>query len=228
MLNDGLVEAKQTPVTFIPSSEICPKLDGFQNMESAFKNNNSLQKGGFCAAWSMFFTELALANPEMTGKQIVSFVLNKENIKSESGGKYLKKIIEGYSNRISDKLEKYYSIVFKDTMSSDAIIERANDPIIKEKLAQILSIEFDMMLNQETISTKITERKNVLQNIKTAPEEKKRLQDELEIMILLKSLDYKKSQIEKTERRIRKMFNKKGGKKLPRNRTKRILNKKLF
>ena len=54
-----LLGNKHPPVTLVRSSEVCPSKNGFQGFEqdsSLFKH--AYEGGGYCAAWSMFFTEL--------------------------------------------------------------------------------------------------------------------------------------------------------------------------
>jgi hypothetical protein len=92
--------------TFLSASDICPDIKGLQSLEEQFPNRTN---EGFCAAWSMFFTEMVLSNPKYTSSEIHAMIINMG--RKHDQGEFLRKMIEGYAIHVNDKLEKYYSII---------------------------------------------------------------------------------------------------------------------
>lgn len=157
---NGLLRANQMrEVTVYESEKVCPQRYGFQIIEELVPNKNETI-GGYCAAWSMFFTELALANPSLSSREIVDIVYAK--VGGLNGGKYLKAVIEGYSNHVSDKLEKYYSMVFGEKMTTVEIQRRHDAATNEEKQAiyaefrTIVQIEMKLMFEGKTSAEQIS------------------------------------------------------------------------
>jgi hypothetical protein len=73
-----IVFKKQRDVRFINSSEVCPRIDGLQTLEawSNLTNIADLEPGGYCTAWSLFFTELCLKNPEVPSSELMNYIFN--------------------------------------------------------------------------------------------------------------------------------------------------------
>jgi hypothetical protein len=87
-----------------------------------------IQGHGYCAAWSLFFAELALKNPNCSSNELINIIYDKLNKLSESDrNTYLRKIIVGYVSLIHDKVEKYFSIVFGKHINIDTIIRIYNE-----------------------------------------------------------------------------------------------------
>lgn len=145
-------------VELIESSNVCPYDKGLQTLEAAIPDKQATI-GGYCVAWSMFFTELALANPTLSSREILEIVYNKAG--GILGGQYLKDVIEGYSNHISNKLDKYYSILFNKAMTT-VEIQCRNDNATPEELRKIdaefhyiRDLEIELLLGNIPIKQKI-------------------------------------------------------------------------
>ena len=155
MINANLHEAK-----LVETHEVCPHIRGLQSIEGAV-TNKKYKIGGYCAAWSMFFTELALANPVLSSNEILEVVYEKAG--GLRGGQYLKDVIEGYADHISAKIDKYYSILFNQIMTtteiqcrSDAATKTERDDMYEE-FTTIVNIEVDLFINNMSITKKIEE-----------------------------------------------------------------------
>ena len=109
MLNSNLIKIKKKPVTLISSDVVCPYIYGLQGLESASKQVKYLIQGkGYCAAWSMFFTELVLKNPTVPTNELLNIIISKFDKNIEKQSNYLRQIIVGYVNLIHNKIEKYF------------------------------------------------------------------------------------------------------------------------
>jgi len=99
-INEKLKLIKKPEVKFIESSEVCPYIDGLQNLES-WSNLTKLavEPLGYCAAWSMFFTELCLKNPEIPSSTLMNYIFEilRDNMSYAEKMDYLKRVIRGYS-----------------------------------------------------------------------------------------------------------------------------------
>lgn len=127
MLNSNLIKIKKKPVTLISSDVVCPYIYGLQGLEASSKQvKYPLQGKGYCAAWSMFFTELVLKNPTVPTNELLNIIINKFDKNIEKQRNYLRQIIVGYVNLIHNKIEKYFQFITgtKDTL--DNIIEMMN------------------------------------------------------------------------------------------------------
>ena len=107
-------------VTLIPAEAVCPVVEGgLQALEqtSMIPKNAILEPKGYCASWSMFFTELCLKNPELSSRQIHDAIMEKTEL-YEAKNDYLRNVIRGYTCFINNKIAKYFSLVFGESMSS--------------------------------------------------------------------------------------------------------------
>jgi hypothetical protein len=110
-----------TEIKFESASKVCPR-EGLQAIESSIKNtildNGESESKGYCMAWSMFFTELCLRNPSIPSKVLLESVFKslKHRIDYRYGltldRMYLKQLIRGYVLHISEKIDKYFTILF--------------------------------------------------------------------------------------------------------------------
>ena len=77
-INIRLRILKKTEVKLIESSEVCPYMEGLQNLESMseFIILANVEPPGYCAAWSMFFTELCLKNPDIPSSTLMNYIFN--------------------------------------------------------------------------------------------------------------------------------------------------------
>lgn len=124
ILNKLLEKDGKQPVELIKATDVCPMLEGLQNIEAEFIRLKDIQEGGYCAAWSMFFTELALKNPTIPSNQLLTIVYDKlEDMPRSSASKYLRDVIRGYVNLIYEKIDKYLSLILGENRSLNKIIE---------------------------------------------------------------------------------------------------------
>lgn len=120
----------------------CPKL-GLQLIEEALNATEPKEEqegGGYCAVWSLFFTELVLANPYITQLELTRTLFDSEVYNEESVikvGRRLRNMIRGYIYLIYEVLENYFSFLFEgksanlifkqdiigNTSTSEAIIQ---------------------------------------------------------------------------------------------------------
>lgn len=114
-------------------TDICPNIYGLQHKETnalfAFKHKK--EGGGYCAAWSMFFTEMVLKNPELTSRQVYDNIMEKTN-KHMFKGTYLLNMIRGYIHHISNKLDKYYTHLFGTKINVTELVDKFKDNLKDE------------------------------------------------------------------------------------------------
>ena len=195
-LNMHLKEANIHEVELVESFKVCPHIRGFQSLEGAIPNKKETV-GGYCTAWSMFFTELALANPALSSKEIVEIVYKKGG--KLLGGQYMKDIIEGYSNHISDKLDKYYSILFNKPMTNVDFQCRWNNATAEEKekinteFKYIRNLEMEIIAGTQTIPEKIAFIKEQMTKFKHNQRRFEDLSKKLDILEKMEKLEGFKS-----------------------------------
>lgn len=153
ILNNILKKDKKPSVTLLSSNVVCPSRFGLQNLEAMSKSKKlRLEGGGYCAAWSMFFTEVALKNPTIPSNELLNIIFNKLDTigNKEKQSDYLRKIIIGYINLINDKIEKYFSFITGTKMSLENITEilkkEKRVSLLKEYIT-ILDIEIQLLNN---------------------------------------------------------------------------------
>ena len=154
------------PVELIESSRVCPYLKGFQYEEddSSILKIIELETEGYCAAWSMFFTELCLKNPQMTSSQIITKVFSTawSSVFSEerfnmSIEDYFRYVIRGYVTFINEKISTYFSFLLDKKIYIADITKMS--PIeqtkLRDKLKIIISIEMELTFNPNALDDKI-------------------------------------------------------------------------
>uniref|UniRef100_A0A6C0HJT2 Uncharacterized protein n=1 Tax=viral metagenome TaxID=1070528 RepID=A0A6C0HJT2_9ZZZZ len=189
-----LKEANIHEVELVESFKVCPHIRGFQSLEGRIPDKQETI-GGYCTAWSMFFTELALANPALSSKEIVEIVFKKGG--ELLGGQYMKDIIEGYSNHISDKLDKYYSILFNQPMTTVDIQCRWDNATPEEKnkiiteFYFIRNLEMAIIVGKRTIPQKIAYLKDQMKKSynKQHPDQLKVISKKLDILEKMEQLE---------------------------------------
>ena len=137
--NKTLKEGKEKipKITLIKADDVCPGFLGPQSLEqlSMIPKNVLIEPRGYCEAWSMFFTELCLKNPEMSSREIYQAVMEKPEL-YENKNDYLRNVIRGYTAHISNKIEKHFSRVFDEPITSAKV-----HSIVQERNAGILTME---------------------------------------------------------------------------------------
>jgi hypothetical protein len=139
---------RKPEVKFIESSDVCPYIDGLQNLEGwSDLTKLAVEPGGYCSAWSMFFTELCLKNPEVPSSTLMNYIfdtLQKMPIIKKKD--YLRNVIRGYSVFINEKIYKYFSIFFKSGLTIEKIksLPRSELFNFRKILQQLINIEMKM------------------------------------------------------------------------------------
>lgn len=123
-------------ITLISAYSMCPEMDGFQVLETRstlpLPVNILFETGGYCSAWSMFFTELCLKNPEIPSREIYRFVLKNPAITGNKSD-YFKRVIHGYTYYINNKIVKHFSDIFEEKLTTTKIIKRIKNFKNKEE-----------------------------------------------------------------------------------------------
>ena len=153
-------DGAEPPIDLVESDKVCPYF-GFQYQEERSDYIKIFDKegGGYCVAWSMFFTELCLRNPHMTSNQIISYIFN-QNIKYKEIGNYFRKIIRGYVLFINEKIINYFSFLSDEPLSIEIIKKNINEKNGKNgefsfKMRIIINLEMESFFNPTYIENRI-------------------------------------------------------------------------
>ena len=147
ILNRELKANDLETTNYVEASQVCPYLKGFQTLEGqSTLPKNKIEPRGYCAAWSLFFMELNLKNPELMSTEILDNIYNYLSTKA-SGPDYLKKVIRGYAGYIVEHVNKYLAIFFKPTYNVSQILQKnsAHKEFIINKVFSVL-IELEIMI----------------------------------------------------------------------------------
>jgi len=158
ILNGILKKDKKQPVTLVSSTDVCPVIIGLQAIEGMATNKKlRLEGGGYCAAWSMFFTELALKNPTIPSNELLNIVYDKlKNVDKDNKSEtplapdYLRKVIIGYINLINQKIQKYFSFILGENITLEKLTELIKKGGHREFLSSfntIINIEMELLNN---------------------------------------------------------------------------------
>jgi hypothetical protein len=151
ILNLGLKRENLPEVKYIEASQVCPYIRGLQTLETNSKLKKKKEEPmGYCAAWSMFFTELCFKNPELSSNQVLDNIYNYLTTKPYAED-YLKKVIRGYSGFLVEKVNKYLEIFFKPKITVVDIISYHRDP---SKIYKIIKLN-DVMKILVELESKI-------------------------------------------------------------------------
>ena len=161
--NESLKKSnKLERVKLISAHSICPESDGFQTLESRstlpLPVNVLFETGGYCSAWSMFFTELCLKNPQIPSREIYRFVLKNPAIVGNKSD-YFKRVIHGYTYYINNKIVKHFSEIFEENLTTTKIVKRIKNFKNKEEENKVDTIiyynRFNNLLKSEFEKTPI-------------------------------------------------------------------------
>jgi hypothetical protein len=113
------------PIVFVKAHNVCPRKFGVQLLEGdSLLPKNVKEPLGYCSAWSMFFTELCLKNPEIPSRQIYEAVFKKGDLYRNQND-YYRSVIRGYTCFINNKISKYFTEVFEEPITSKSVIKQA-------------------------------------------------------------------------------------------------------
>ena len=157
------------PIELIDANRVCPYFKGFQMLEeeSNIFKNLEVEPRGYCSAWSMFFTELCLKNPEMTSSQIITSVF-ATSLDKLTTRDYFRHIIKGYATFINEKMATYFTFLL-DTKIDMAKIKKMSvqeKAELKDKMKIIINIEMSLTLNPNAIDERIKFLKFVQQHLR--------------------------------------------------------------
>lgn len=142
ILNKEFDRYKMQNIRYKSASEVCPYIRGFQTIEEVNRKKDPSEGGGYCLAWSMFFAELVLNNPEVPSAELLDMVMH--HVFDKGGKKYLVNVIKGYAHHISEKLEKYYSMLFDVTGLYKRILENDNATLAKFRIQIKYIVDMEM------------------------------------------------------------------------------------
>jgi len=114
IINGGLDE--DSKIIYERADVVCPTLKGFQNFEERKADiyKHPKEGGGYCAVWSLFFTELSLANPEKSTRDLynsaLDYIINE--VGEKNAGNYLRYVARGYVKIVNEKLKKYFNNLY--------------------------------------------------------------------------------------------------------------------
>ena len=142
-------------IKLINAHFVCSDLQGLQALEETSKMPRLIiEPAGYCAAWSMFFTELCLKNPERSSRDIYDAIMEKTELYDDKNS-YLRNVIRGYTYFINNKIAKHFSYIFDEDgflQNMESIIKQFDfnnpDPIeadklfsYRDKILEIMEIE---------------------------------------------------------------------------------------
>jgi len=142
VLNKEFNRYKMQNIRFKGASEVCPYIRGFQTIEEVNRKKDPNEGGGYCLAWSMFFAELVLNNPEVPSPELLEMVM--QHVTDKGGKKYLVNVIKGYAHHISEKLEKYYSLLFGKSDVYKQIIDGDAEMLVKSRIQIKYIVDMEM------------------------------------------------------------------------------------
>jgi pyrimidine operon attenuation protein/uracil phosphoribosyltransferase len=142
-------------VKLVTTEEVCPSV-GFQGAESrsSLPKDAIKEPHGYCAAWSMFFAELCLKNPEIPMKILQRNVLHyisKNNVitKNQDFADYLRLLIRGYAHVIAEKITENYSKQFGEEITVEKLISYYNNDSakhekVKSRVREMIDLEVNL------------------------------------------------------------------------------------
>ena len=176
-VNAKLISLKKPEIQFIQSSEVCPYINGLQNLESNSELVKKIEEGGgYCAAWSMFFTELCLQNPEIPSSTLMKYIFD---ILSSMGNmetrNYMRQVIRGYSAFINQKIDKYFSLfAFSESGLTIKKIKQFSDfesSRFKGIISNLVNIEMNLSTNPLYVENSLEEiQEDLLKLNETLPD----------------------------------------------------------
>ena len=161
-INTELDEKNLLPIKLLKAHEVCPRLDGVQVLENMSRLPKlPIEPEGYCVAWSMFFAEMCLKNPEIPSEQIYRAILD-ERIKKGSNLDYFKKMIRGYTCFINNKMAKYFSQILGVETTSAKLHsyheEKERTDIDPPEMTNLL-YKLNYLINKEANSVNLADTK---------------------------------------------------------------------
>ena len=190
ILNKELPQESQ--VELVGANDVCPMFDGFQALEEKSTIPKlEIQGRGYCAAWSMFFTELSLKNPNYSSNELINIIYDKLNKLSEKDrNNYLRQIIVGYVNLINDKINKYFSIILGKNITTETIAKNLKN-IDQTYLNFVFSMDTILDIENELLNDPYFTKDDYVQFIKRKIKNTKNSSEKQKLMKQEKMLENK-------------------------------------
>ena len=175
-----ILPKKSQPYTLNNSDQVCPRIEGVQSLEqlaSIIKYPD--EGGGYCSIWSMFTTEIILANPDVSTRDILKSLYNllydnNNNNKTEIGN-YLLLVARGYATFIERKVSEYYINIFgEDTLRGIELggtQTKSSNQAMRRLFKPFLSIQSELTMDKSMTLTKL--RNKIIDNTNMSESEKK-------------------------------------------------------
>lgn len=103
---------------YVPPSEVCPDIDGFQNMESVIDQLGVLdtvdedgEGGGFCVVWGLLMADLVMSRPDIPTKTLIRDVMKAVDNNSVAYAK----VIRGFVLELEEECDR----LFKEMVDRD-------------------------------------------------------------------------------------------------------------
>ena len=176
-----ILAAHLPEVRLVKANEVCVDIPGLQILEGTVDGKARKMKpnegGGYCTMWSMFFAELALKNPAIPSKELLD-IIYAQVMESGDAQKYLLAVIQGYVYYMSEKLNKYYAILFGKAAIYDDLVSMKHTGDFYRKMFLLIRIEmrainspgFDLNAGRREVAERILTADNSI---------RKDLEDEL-------------------------------------------------
>ena len=183
---------QQSQVQLVRANDVCPIFDGFQVLEEKSTIPKlEIQGKGYCAAWSMFFTELSLKNPNYSSNELINIIYDKLNKLSEKDrNNYLRQIIVGYVNLINDKINKYFSIILGKNITTETIAKNLKN-IDETYLNFVFSMDTILDIENELLNDPYFTKDDYVQFIKRKIKNTKNSSEKQKLMKQEKMLENK-------------------------------------
>jgi hypothetical protein len=160
LFNDLLKTMGESPYKLMHSELVCPQNNGLQNLEaSILSNKKRTESGGYCALWSLFMCEMVLMNPHMSTKDIIRHIISYKRVGEIAS--FLLSVARGMTERISEKLQKYFKVVFKHNITTQAlrlkgkrILGKAKQKIyeISKHFRIFILLEYELYASGKTVA----------------------------------------------------------------------------
>ncbi len=99
---------------FKHSLDVCPNGGGIQH----HYDYTISDEGGYCVMWSTFFTEICLRNPTLPSDIVYQKIMNHVNNDKNK----MKMIIKGFTEKITEKLKKYYTEIIQQNFGDEVYL----------------------------------------------------------------------------------------------------------
>ena len=167
-------------VHLIKNKNVCPRYYGLQAIEETCEMK-TLNEGGYCEAYCMFFTELVLMNPTKTSKELMKDIFVRLD-KLDNPSQYLLQVIRGYVHVIKTIFETKLQIMLaRDDISYDDFIQLCHKvnrtPEEHRFLKHILKINTRFLKSNVLFFHSKDEKEHLLERLGKSPSKRQQFLD---------------------------------------------------